>query len=96
MVPANAEDATSSVNGGNSGTGVTPSGSKAAAQAAQKLLKACAAALRAAPVVPGFGDVPVDLLRPLQGLPQLVGGGAPWEAASGALLLPDAAALEER
>ncbi|KAG2430073.1 hypothetical protein HXX76_010173 [Chlamydomonas incerta] len=96
MAPANADDAGVGVNGNNSGNGITPAGSKAAAQAGQKLLKACAVALRAAPLVPGCGDVPVDLLRPLQGLPQLAGGGAPWEAASGALLQPDAAALEER
>ncbi|KAG2447917.1 hypothetical protein HYH02_007371 [Chlamydomonas schloesseri] len=94
MAPAAAEDAGSGANGStSSGTGATPSGTK---QAVQKLLKACAATLRAAPLVPGCGDVPVDLLRPLQGLPELGSMSAPWEAASGTLLPPDATALEER
>ncbi len=94
MAPAAAEDAGSGANGSiSSGTGATPSGTK---QAVQKLLKACAATLRAAPLVPGCGDVPVDLLRPLQGLPELGSVSAPWEAASGTLRPPDAAALEER
>lgn len=64
---------------------VTPTGAKAASAATQKLLRACMANLRSTPIVPGYGDVPIDLLRPLHGLPQL-----PWET------LPIVSVMDER
>lgn len=66
-------------------TGVTV---KSHAMASQKL-RACVATLRAMPIVPGYGDVFVDLLRPLQGCSQL---SVPWESNA----LVDMATLEER
>ncbi|GLC56456.1 hypothetical protein PLESTB_001106700 [Pleodorina starrii] len=66
-------------------TGVTP---KTHGLSVQKL-RACVSALRTTPIVPGYGDVFVDLLTPVQGLPQL---GQPGESPGGVVV----AALEER
>ncbi|KXZ46706.1 hypothetical protein GPECTOR_41g670 [Gonium pectorale] len=56
-----------------------PSVDKAAAVAAHKLLRCCVAGLRVYPIVPGYGDMPIDVLRPLQGLPQLT-SSTPWDS----------------
>ncbi|KAG2482267.1 hypothetical protein HYH03_018783 [Edaphochlamys debaryana] len=82
-------------NAASGGSGATPAGAKAAAAAAAKVLRAAVTALRATPVVPGYGDMAVDVLKPLQGLRQLAQGGAPWDDKGGVGPL-DAAASEER
>ncbi|GIL80547.1 hypothetical protein Vretimale_16030 [Volvox reticuliferus] len=69
----------------DSTAGVTP---KVQAMAMQRL-RTCLTTLRATPIVPGYGDVSIDLLKPLHGLPQL---GPPWDAPTSV----EAAALEER
>ncbi|GLI70889.1 hypothetical protein VaNZ11_015913, partial [Volvox africanus] len=69
----------------DSTAGITP---KAQALALQRL-RTCLTTLRATPIVPGYGDISIDLLKPLQGLPQL---GPPWDPPTSV----EAAALEER
>ncbi|EFJ40631.1 hypothetical protein VOLCADRAFT_121706 [Volvox carteri f. nagariensis] len=56
---------------------------------AMQRLRACVATLRTTPIVPGYGDVSIDLLKPLRGLSQL---GSPWESPAAV----EAPALEER
>ncbi|GIL60377.1 hypothetical protein Vafri_14989 [Volvox africanus] len=69
----------------DSTAGITP---KAQALALQRL-RTCMTTLRSSPIVPGYGDISIDLLKPLQGLPQL---GPPWDPPTSV----EAAALEDR
>ncbi|GFR47002.1 hypothetical protein Agub_g8685 [Astrephomene gubernaculifera] len=83
------------VNAQTGGAAADTATSKAAAAATYKILRSCVSVLRSTPVVPGYGDVPVDLLRPLQGLSQLT-CGPPWESGVGGSMYLHAAAAEER